>query len=281
MATLATRIMKTRPLFKISLWIYAILSIYPLIWMVFYSFKNNNEIFVTNPFGIPRTLRFENYVNAWNSFDVPRYFLNSTIVTIATVVGTIALAVMFSYAVARMSWNLKSVARIYVIVGMFIPIQVIMIPLAILVRDFGLSNSLLALIIPYIAFNLSFTTMVLYGFLRSIPFELEESACIDGASIYRTFFHIILPIIRPAMATMTIFVFLTAWNEFTMALMLITSEELKTLPLGLLFFQGSFTTDWGAMGAAMTIASLPTVLVYILFSEQVERALTVGAAVKG
>lgn len=275
------KLRKKNPLLGIFLWVYAGVSVYPLLWMVFYSLKNNNEIFVTNPFGFPTHLRFENYVDAWSRFNVPVYFSNSLLVAAATVVGTIALSVTFSYAVARMQWRWKEAARIYVVIGMFIPVQVIMIPLAILVREFHLANTYWALIVPYIAFNISFSSMVFYGFFRSIPVELEESACMDGASIYRTFYTIILPIIKPAIATMVIFVFLSAWNEFTMALILITKESLKTLPLGLLFFQGQFTTNWGAMGAAMTIASLPTVLVYVLFSEQVEKALTVGSAVKG
>lgn len=262
------------------LWIYAILSLYPLYWMLSYSLKNNNEIFVTNTFGPPLHMRVENYIRAWSKFNVPVYFFNSLLVACAAVAGSIVLAVMFSYAIARMRWRLRDTARIYMTLGMFIPVQVIMIPLAILVRDLHLANTYFALIVPYIAFNLSFSTMVFYGFLRTVPIELEESACIDGASIYRTFYSIMLPIIRPAVATMVIFVFLSAWNEFPMALILISKETLKTLPLGLLFFQGEFTTEWGAMGAAMVIASLPTVLVYVLFSEQVERALTVGSAVK-
>lgn len=272
---------KNQPILQLFMWLYALISVYPLLWMIFYSFKNNNEIFVTNPFGIPTTFRVENYVAAWNSFKVPAYFLNSVIVSAATVAGAIALSVMFAYSAARLKWRFQNTARTYMLIGLFIPVQVIMIPLAVLMRDFHMSNSLLALIVPYIAFNLSFTTMVFYGFFRTIPLELEESACMDGASIYRTFFSIMLPIIRPAIATMIIFVFLAAWNEFPIALIMISKETLKTLPLGLLFFQGQFTTDWGAMGAAMTIASLPTVLVYIFFSEQVEQSLSVDAAVKG
>lgn len=274
-------IRKKQPLFQLFLWLYAIVSVYPLIWMLFYSFKDNNEIFVTNSFGLPRSWRIENYTAALSQYNVPQYFLNSVLVSVVTVIGTIVLAVMFGYSVARMRWRGKTIAQMYVVIGMFVPVQVILIPLAILVRDFHLSNSYFALILPYIAFNVSFATMVFYGFFRTIPFELEESACIDGANIYQTFFHIILPVVRPAVATMVIFVFLAAWNEFPIALMLIAEEKLKTLPLGLLFFQGQFTTDWGAMGAAMTIASLPTVLIYILFSEQVEKAMTVGSAVKG
>ncbi len=265
----------------IFLWLYALISVYPLVWMIFYSFKNNDEIFVTNPFGPPTKLRFENYTAAWSNYDVPVYFMNSLLVAVVTVLGALLLAVMFAYAAARMRWRFSKIAHTYILVGMFIPIQVIMIPLAILVRDLNLANTYGALMVPYIAFNISFASMVFYGFFRSIPIEMEESACIDGASIYRTFFSIMLPIIKPALATMVIFIFLNSWNEFTMAVILITKESLKTLPLGLLFFQGQFTTDWGAMGAAMTIASLPTVLIYMLFSEQVENALTVGSAVKG
>jgi raffinose/stachyose/melibiose transport system permease protein len=156
-----------------------------------------------------------------------------------------------------------------------------MLPLAVLMRDIKLANTYMALIVPYIAFNLSFSSMVFYGFLRTVPAEIEESGFLDGAGIYRIFFNLIMPVLRPAVATMVIFVFLSSWNEFTMALILVTRENLKTLPLGLLFFQGEFTTNWGAMGAAMMTASVPTVIIYLLFSDQVEKALTVGSAVKG
>ncbi len=262
------------------LWLYALISLYPLVWMIFYSLKNNQEIFVSNTFGIPTHFRIENYITAWQSYNVPQYFMNSMIVSIATVIGTIALALPLSYALARLEWKGRTMARIFVTLGMFIPVQVVMLPLAVLIRDLGLQNTYWALIFPYIAFNMSFSTIVFYGFLRGLPNELEEAACIDGANVYQVFFKIIVPMIRPAIATLVVFIFLSAWNEFTMALVLVSKESLKTLPLGLLFFQGQFTTDWGAMGASMTLASIPTVLLYALFSEQVENALTVGSATK-
>lgn len=268
-------------LYQIFLWSYGIFSLYPLIWMLFYSLKNNDEIFVTNPFGPPTTLRFENYVEAISQYNVPMYFINSLIVSTITVVITIIVALMFSYATARMRWKLSGVARIYVSIGMFIPVQAILIPLAIIVRDLNLTNKYASLILPYTAFNLAFSSMVFYGFLRSLPQELEEASCIDGANIFRTFWSIIIPTVKPAIATMVIFTFLQAWNEFPIALVMISKETMKTLPLGLLFFQGQFTTDWGAMGATMVIASLPTVLVYTLFSNQVEKAMTISGAVKG
>ena len=156
-----------------------------------------------------------------------------------------------------------------------------MIPIAVLVRDLHINNTLWAVIVPYTAFNLSFSIMVLYGYMRSLPFELEESACIDGASILTCFLRVIVPNVKSAIATVSIFIFMSVWNEYNLALILLTREELKTLPLGLLFFQGEYTTDWGAMGATMVIASIPTVLVYTLFSSQVEKAMTVSGAVKG
>lgn len=271
---------KNNKFFVVFLWIYAIINIYPLIWMAFYSLKNNEEIFVSNTFGIPTHFRIENYITAWKSYNVPMYFMNSVIVSVITVVGTIALALPLAYALSRLEWRFKNAARIYITIGMFIPVQVVMLPLAVLIKDLGLMNTRAGLILPYIAFNLSFTTIVFYGFMRGIPNELEEAACIDGANIYRTFWSIIIPVIKPAIATLVIFTFLSAWNEFPMALVLISKESLKTLPLGLLFFQGQFTTNWGAMGASMTIASIPTVLLYIFFSEQVEDAFTVGSSLK-
>lgn len=266
---------------RIFLWVFSITSLYPLIWMLFYSLKDNQEIYVTNPFGFPTHFRVENYIRAWNTFNIPMYFKNSVIVTLCTVAITLVFSLTFSYAVARMQWKLRNAARMYITIGMFIPVQVIMIPLAMLVKQLYLNNTYGSLIIPYIAFNLAFASLIFYGFFRSIPYELEESACMDGASIYRTLFSIIIPVIKPAIATVVIFIFLQAWNEFSMAYILISNDALKTLPLGLLFFQGAFTTDWGAMGAAMIIASVPTILIYLFFNKQVENALTVSSAVKG
>lgn len=263
------------------LWLYFIVSVYPLFWMISYSLKNNNEIFSTNPFGIPTHFRIENYIHAWSNFNIPRYMVNSLFVTSISTIGILILSILFSYAVARMAWKLRVPARVYMMIGLFIPLQVIMIPLAILVKDFHLINTYGAIIVPYIAFGLPFSSLIFYGFLRAIPFDLEESAFMDGASVYRTFISIIAPIVKPAIATVAILQFLGVWNEFLLAYILISDESMKTLPLGLLFFQGQYSTDWGGMGAVMTIASLPTVIVFLIFSEQVERAMTVGSSVKG
>jgi raffinose/stachyose/melibiose transport system permease protein len=268
--------------FTVFLWTYALVSLYPLLWMLFYSLKNNDEIFVTNPFGPPIAWQFGNYLKAWSQYNVPLYFKNSIIVGVLTVAVTILCALPFVFAVARLRWRLQGKARTMIALGMFIPVQAIMIPVVQTVKTLGLLGSRWSLILPYSGINLAFACMVFYGFFMGIPREMEEAACIDGASLYQTFFHVMVPLVNPATITIAIYVFLAAWNEFILANVLVGSvAKLKTLPLGVLFFQGQFTTDWGSMGATMTIASLPAILVYALFSEQVERAMTIGGAVKG
>ena len=274
--------MSLRFVFVVFCWIYAAFSLYPLIWMLFYSFKNNDEIFVTNPFGLPKVWRWENYEKALTQYDVPTYFINSVVVSAVTVLLTVFCSLLFSYATSRMIWKGKTFTRLFLGLGMFIPVQAIMIPVVKSIQGLHLMGTRWSLILPYTAINLAFSCMVYYGFFTGIPIELEEAACMDGATIYQTFFRIIMPLVRPATVTLVIYTFLNAWNEFILANVLVGSiPELKTLPLGVLFFQGSFTTDWGGMGATMVIASFPAILIYSLFSEQVEKAMTIGGAVKG
>lgn len=270
-----------RIVFHVFCWIYAGVSVYPIIWLLFFSFKNNREIFVTNPFGIPTTLHIENYIKAWSQYNVPMYFMNSLIVSVVTVILTIMLALLFSYATARLQWKGREGARIYISLGMFIPVQAILIPVAKTVNGLGLDTTRWGLILVYTAINLSFATLVFYGALKGLPAELEEAACMDGANIFVCFIRIIVPLVKPVTATLVIYIFLSAWNEFILANVMVIAERLKTLPLGILFLQGAFTTDWGAMGATMVIASLPTIILYIIFSRQVENAMSIGGAVKG
>jgi raffinose/stachyose/melibiose transport system permease protein len=261
--------------------LYAVVSLYPLIWLIFYSFKTNDEIFFTNSFGLPTRFRYENYVRAWNAFNMPSYFKSSVIVTAATVVFVIVLALLFGYATARMRWKLATPARLYVAVGLFIPTQVILIPLVMLMKNLHLSNSYASLVLPYVAFQLAFSSMAFYSFLRTIPFEFEEVAALDGAGVFTTFARVIVPMVVPAMASVAIFVSLGAWNEFPVALILINKESHKTLPIGLINFTGQFETDWGAVGASLVIASLPTIVMYLIFNRRIEQALTLGGALKG
>ena len=259
----------------------SVIFIYPLFYLLFYSLKTNNEIFLTNPFGFPHDIQWVNYSNAIKAFDILAYFKNSIIVSIVSIVGILFFVLPFSYATTRMIWKGKNVITNYLALGLFIPIQVIIIPLSILVRNMHLSNTYFALIVPYVAFNLAFSSMILSTSLAGIPKEMEESAFIDGGGVSRTFVSIIVPLIKPAIATTVIFAFLNVWNEYTVASILISKNSIKTLPIGLSNFVGQHSTDWGAMGACLVMASIPTIVIYLIFSEQVEKALTIGGAVKG
>lgn len=253
--------------------IYAILCFYPILWMAFYSFKNNQEIFVTNPFGPPMNIQWENYSRAVTEFDIAVYFKNSVIVSITSVFFGILFSLIFTYAVARVRNRLTKNMRAIVMLGMFIPIQAVMTPLVVMVKNLHLTNTLWSLIIPYITFSFPFAVMVLYGFYRNLPLDLEESAYIEGSGFYRTYLRIILPLMKPPISVLVIYQFMNHWNEFSLALVLTTKNSLKTLPLGLSAFTGQFSTDWGPVGASLVIASFPVILLYIFFSDKVGDAM--------
>jgi raffinose/stachyose/melibiose transport system permease protein len=265
----------------VLLGIVAVIDLYPLVYLIFYSLKSNEEIFYINPFGIPQNPLFSNYEIAVESFNMLNYFKNSIIVSATAIIFVMLLALPFAYATTRMKWKLKGVMSVYVTIGLFIPIQVTIIPLAILIKQLQISNTYFALIIPYTAFNLAFASMVLQTSFESIPKELEESAFMDGASVFTAFRKIILPLTKPAVATAVTFIFLNVWNEYTVASVFISNEKVKTLPIGLAAFTGQHSTEWGPMGACLVLASIPTIVIYLIFSEQIERGMTVGGAVKG
>lgn len=278
---MAKRYHKTACVQTVILVLFACMSLYPLIYLACYSLKTNDEIFYSNPFGLPLSPQWENYVKAVTAFDVMTYFKNSIITTIVSLAGVFVLVLPFSYAVARMRWRLKGLAAMFISIGLFIPLQVSLIPLSVLIKDLGMANTYGALILPYIAFNLAFPFMILSVSFRALPSELEEAAFIDGASVYRTFFSIMLPLVKPAVASAMLFATLGIWNEYILPTVMISSSRLKTLPAGLAAFVGQHSTNWGAMGAAMMIASIPTIVLYLRFSDRIEDSLTIGGAVKG
>mgnify|MGYP004453778447 CR=1 FL=1 len=253
---------------------YSFISLYPMIWMAFYSLKSNEEIFVTNPFGPPQNPMWENYTNAVTAFNLPVYFKNSIIVAVFSIIFGVLFALMFTYVCARVKSRLTKILRLLVMAGMFIPIQAVMIPLVVMVRKLGLSNSYLSLIVPYMALNFPFAVMVLYNFYITLPIELEEAAYAEGAGFVYTFFKIILPQMKGIISVIVIYQFMSSWNEFSLALILVTKDAMKTLPLGLAGFYGQYSTSWGLVGAALVIASAPVILVYTVFSNQISDAMS-------
>jgi raffinose/stachyose/melibiose transport system permease protein len=259
---------------------FAIIQIYPLIWLVMFSLKNNAEIYGGNVMGLPQKFLWANYKNALTSGNVWVYTINSAVVTAITILVSGVIGVMASYAIARMKWKLSNVTLTVFLLGMMIPIHSALLPLFIILDRTKLLDTPVALIIPYIAYALPMCIFVCVGFLKSIPKEMEESAFLDGCSIYRSFVSIILPLIKPAVATVSIFTYLQAWNELMFASTFINDPKFKTLPVGIMSMSGQYSTEWGPIGAGLVIATIPTIIIYVLMSNQVQASLTNGA-VKG
>ena len=270
---------------KIGFWllsavliIIAIIQIYPLIWAVLFSLKNNADIFSGNIMGLPKKFIWSNYPEALKNGNVLTYTINSAIVTAISIVVSGVIGVMASYAIARMKWKFSKITLTIFLLGIMIPIHSALLPLYIILTKLKLYDTPWALIIPYIAYALPMCIFVCVGFLQSIPREMEESAFLDGANIYRTFISIILPLIKPAIATVSIFRYLNTWNELMFAQTFI-DNSFRTLPVGIMSMRGQYVTDWGPIGAGLVIATLPTIIIYILLSDQVQRSLS--GAVKG
>ena len=259
------------------LFIWAAIQLFPLYWLFTFSLKNNGEIFGGNALGLPKEWVWENYQKALVTGKVALYFINSVIVTGATIVITAFVSLMASYALTRMNFRLKKPMNAFYMLGLTVPIHSALLPVFIMLRSMKLVNSYIALILPYVAFAIPMAVMIFIGFISSIPRELEESACIDGCTIYGVFFRIIAPLMKPAVATVSIFTFLQAWNELMFAVVFISDAKYKTLTVGIQSLAGQYTIDWGVIGAGLVVATIPTLIVYIFMSKKVQDSLVVGA----
>ena len=263
---------------QIFLVIWLVVCLFPLYWMFTMSLKDTNEIFGGNVVGLPTQWLWSNYASAWGSGGkVSTYLLNSVIDTFATLLLTSTFGFMSAYGLLRMRWKGQKVVFTYLLMGMMIPMHAALYPLTEILLTLTKTNW--ALIIPYTAFNIPITILILSGFMSNIPYEMEEAACIDGSGIYRTAFTIILPMMVPALITAAIFVFLQVWNELLLAT-LFTTTPVRTLTVGIQQMSGQYQTDYGSMGAGLVIATLPTLVLYMCMSGQVQKSLVAGA-VKG
>jgi raffinose/stachyose/melibiose transport system permease protein len=260
--------------------IVGIIQLYPLVWLALVSFKNNAEIFGGNVLGLPKVWRVSNYKDALITANVGLYFVNSLVVAAVSIIVSDIFIATTSYAIVKMKWKLSKLTLTVFLLGMMVPIHSTLLPLFIILKKMHILNSYLALIIPYIAFALPMGIFVMTGFLKGIPYELEEAACLDGCNIYKIFFKIILPLLKPALATVSIFTYLSSWNELMFANTFINSPKLKTLTVGIMSMAGQYTTNWGPIVAGLVIATLPTIILYIPLSNQVQKSLMAGA-VKG
>lgn len=260
--------------------VWAAIQIFPLYWMLTFSLKDNSEIFGENIIGLPRNWLWSNYKAAMTVGNMARYFFNSFVVTGCTVLLTGIIAIMATYALMRMVWRGQKTVNNILMLGLTIPIHAAILPVFIVLRDLKMTNSYQALIIPYTAFALSMAILISNSFIEGIPRELEESACIDGCSVYGIFGRIILPLMKPALSTIVIFTFLHAWNELMFAVIFISDSGYRTLPVGIQTLSGSYTTDWGPIGAALVLATFPVLILYCFMSGKIQESLIRGA-IKG
>ncbi|MBS2773147.1 carbohydrate ABC transporter permease [Anoxybacillus rupiensis] len=267
-------------IFYAILIILAIFQILPLVWLLFFSLKNNQEVFNTPLLALPSPPRWENYVKVWVEGDIGRYFFNSVWITAVSVIFTVLLASFATFALTRMNWRLKHVVLGMFIVGLMIPVHSTLIPLFGFFTKLQLIDHPMSIILTNIGFNLPITIMILLGFYHSLPRELEESAIIDGCSVHRMFFQVILPMTSPVIVTTTIINMIYNWNEFVFVNTFISSEQYKTLTVGIQNFIGQYTTDWGAIGATLMISVLPILIAFFFLSDKIVEGITAGA-IKG
>ena len=285
----------TRPLVYLLLGSYFVLVLYPMLWLFYSSLKGDREIFLY-PFRLPTTLHWENFSNAWITGHFGEFFTNSVLITLTTVVVTTFLAAMAAYALARFDFPLSRPAFFYFLAGLMIPIQLSIVPLFFQLRAFHLLNSRFGLFLVYLAFGFPFSVFVLSGFFKTLPASLYESALLDGAGEFQAFWHVMLPLARPGLITVAIFLFLGNWNEFFVAFITLSGrspdeslpwlsrfvQEPRTLPLGLaaITIRSNYRSEWGMAFAGLVLMMLPTLITYIFLQKHLTKGITAGA-IKG
>jgi multiple sugar transport system permease protein len=238
--------------------------LYPFFAMVNLSFANNNEIFSNAGKILHTNLTLDNYKNVFNQIPLSTYFLNSLFVALVTTIGQVIFSAMAGYAFARLNFKFKNALFLLVLVTMLVPPQVNIIPLFFLMRELHLINTYQALILP--ALFGGFGVFLMRQYFLGLPKDLEESAKIDGCNLFQTFFKIALPLALPTVATLAIFTFVSSWNSFMWPLIVTNTESMRTLPVGLAMYKGSFReiTQWGELLACSVICTIPVIGVFLL-----------------
>ncbi|GGG54154.1 carbohydrate ABC transporter permease [Paenibacillus radicis (ex Gao et al. 2016)] len=258
----------------------ALAQIFPLIWMFNFSLLKSGDFFGSYILKWPEPFQWKNYSDAFNFGHVPAYLLNSIIVTVVVIAVTVVVSLMLSYVIARIDWKWNKYLAGLVMICMIVPIYATLLPNFFIFTNTKLIDTYLALILPNIAFMIPISVFIFMGFMQTTPRAIEEAAVIDGLNLLGVVFRIIFPISKPVIASVTVLTFMSTWNEFIMAVTYIRSDSFKTLPFSLIQFTGQYASNYGAQFAVMTIIALPSVLLYMLFTEQITNSLTAGA-VKG
>jgi len=258
----------------------ALLQLFPLVWVGCYSLLKSGDLFGSEFLKFPVHPQWHNYVRAWVDGKVPTYFFNSLVVVTVSTAFSTALSFCMAYAITRMQWKFKALALAGVTMGMVVPIHTTLLPNFIWFSYFHLIDTRLGLIIPYVAFTLSFNTLIYMGQFKTLPKSIEEAALMDGASWPRILWSIVAPLAMPATMTVGVMTFLNNWNEFIMANTYIATDDLRTLPFSIIRFQGQYSSDYAIQFACMVLVAVPALLLYFIFSKRIMEGATAGA-IKG
>ena len=278
------KINKELHLGKIILWailiVVAIIQIFPLIWLLDFSLASSNEMFTTGLLIIPEKIQWVNYVKAFVNGNFLHYLRNSIIINGLAVLLVVVISVMAAFACKRMHWRMSGLVRTLLIIGMMIPIHATLLPNYKIYNTLNITDTIWALLIPYVAFSLPQGMFLMTGFLEGVPKEIEEAAVMDGCGIYRIVFQVVMPMLKPSIATVCIMTFLNNWNEFIMASTYLSSPKWKTLPFSVLEFTGEYSSNYAVQFAVMALTAAPAVIVYICLNKHITKGVAMGA-VKG
>ncbi len=258
----------------------ALAQIFPLVWIFSYSIKKSGDLFGPELISFPAHPKWDNYYRAFIDGKIPLYLSNTLRIVIPSVAFGTILPFFLAYACARMEWRLKGLVWAIVIVGLTIPIHTTLLPNFIWYRTFHLIDTRVGLVISYVAFSMSFNTIVFSGLLAGIPKSMEESAFIDGAGYHLILGKIIAPMSVTGFATVGVQTFLSHWNEFIMANTYLSTELKRTLPFSIILFAGQYVSDYAVQFACMTLVALPPLVLYFVFNKWILAGVTAGA-VKG
>jgi multiple sugar transport system permease protein len=251
--------------------------LFPFAWMALSSIKKVDELYTVPPVWLPKAPTLLNYANVLFESNIPRYFLNSVIISVGSTALALLLAIFASYGFARFNFRGKPWLQSFVLIGQLLPTAAIIVPLFITLRWLGLVNTFWGLILVYMIITLPLSVWMLTSYFKAIPAELEEAAIIDGASRLGTLFRITLPLSLPGLVAVMVYAFVTTWNEFIFALCFATDSTVKTLPIGLAEFSTEFNTDWGGVMAASMVMTVPIALLFLVFQRLFVGGLTAGA----
>jgi len=259
--------------------VFSISCVFPVLWLIVSSLKTSSE-FNRDIIGLPTTLQFSNYVRAFMAADLGRLSMNSAFNAIISMVAVVFLTFTIAYLLARFQFRGNRIIYYMFLFGMLIPMHALLVPVFIQFKAMGLFNKRLTLIFPYIVFNMPFSLFMFEGYIRGIPKDLDESAFMEGSSIIRMMYTIIFPITKPVLVAVALLAFISNWNEYPFALVLINSQHLKTIPLGLVSFNGEYSTDYPLKMAGIVIATIPIIALYLGFNGKIIRGMTEGS-IKG